>query len=227
MPIRTHTPSSQHTWKLRPLPPLLLLLPPSPSLPLPRPVWRWQSRLPSRSPLLRWECFCFLLFWSADLILARMFHVARCSLSISKCVFPCACCCVCSSMRGGVLALSRCLHRCVSGFCWRLCMRLPKMRACVSKIAPIAANVNARRCKLPSPQNVLQSIIHPKQCTLRFTLTPTTVQHKKWLHAKESHIKWDRESYCSFSENYFVYCASNRALANVYNRPFVELQTHK
>lgn len=77
------------------------------------------------------------------------------------------------------------------------------------------------------PQNILQSIIHPTQCTLLFILTQTTVQDKKWLHAKESHIKWDSESYCSFSENYFVCCCSNRALANVYNRLFVKQQNHK
>lgn len=100
----THRPSSQYTWKLHPLPPLLILLPPSPPLPLPRSVWRWQSRLPNCSPLLRWECFSFLLFWSADLILARILHVARCSLSISKYVFRCACLCVCTCMRISVFA---------------------------------------------------------------------------------------------------------------------------
>lgn len=61
----THThSSSQHTWKLRPL-----------LLPHPSSVWRRQS-------LLLWECFCFPLFWSADLILSRMLRVAGRSPSI-------------------------------------------------------------------------------------------------------------------------------------------------
>ncbi len=91
-------------------------------------------------------------------------------------------------------------------------------------------NCRQRKCEtlwLALPQNVLQSIIHPKQCTLHFVLTQTTAQHKKWLHAKELHIKWDWESYCSFSKNYFVYCSSDRALANVYKRAFVEPWTRK
>lgn len=214
----THTPSSQHTWKLRPPPSLLILLPPSPPLPLPRSVWRWQSRLPSRSPLLRWECFCFLLFWSADLILARMLHVARCSLSISKCVFLCACLCVCTWMCNCVYALS------VYIGVWVALLTSAHTIANVSvKDCPNCRQRKREALWVALPQNVLQSIIHPKQCTLHFILTPTTVQHQKSLQAKESHIKWDRESYCSFSENYFVYCSSNRALANVYNRPVVEL----
>lgn len=119
---------------------------------------------------------------------------------------------------------SICLHRCVSGFV-NVCTYISS-----SVHVKDCPNCRQRKCetlRVALPQNVLQSIIHPKQCTLLFILTQTTVQNKKWLHAKESHIKWDSESYCSFSENYFVCCCSNRALGNVYNRPFVELQNHK
>lgn len=82
---RTHAYSSQHTWKLHPLPPLLLLIPFSPPLPL-RLELTVSAAEPLPSPLLRRECFCFPLFWSADLILARMLHVARCNAATSKCV---------------------------------------------------------------------------------------------------------------------------------------------
>lgn len=116
--------------------------------PLPCSVWRWQSRLPSGSSLHHWECFCFLFFWSADLILARMPHVARCSLSISKCVFVClylyAYRCVCAFA-------SFWLHRCVCAHGFVNVCALP-MWACTSKIAPVATNMNVRHCELPSPK---------------------------------------------------------------------------
>lgn len=149
--------------------------------------------------------------------------VARCSLSFSKPAFLGARYCFfvflfffVAGVQAGVCApASSCLHRCVRSFLLKPARAYLPMCACMSKIAPFAANVNARHCNLPSPQNVLQSIIHPKQCTLQFCLTQTTVQDKKCLHAKESHIKWDSGSYCSLSENYFVHCCSNRALASV------------
>lgn len=103
------TPSCQHTWKLHPLPPLLIQLPPSLSLPLLRSVWRWQFWLSSASLLLRWECFCFLLLWSADLILARMRLVARCCLSFPKSAFLGACYCFCSRSAG--VCLCPCLFQ--------------------------------------------------------------------------------------------------------------------
>lgn len=148
-----------------------------------------------------------------------MLHVARCSLSISKCVFPCACLCVCTWMCSSVFALLR-----VYIGVWVALLTSVHTIAKVSVYVKDCPNCRQRKCEtlwVALPQNVVQSIIHPKQCTLHFILTQTTVQHKKCLHAKESHIKWDWESYCSFSENYFVYCSSNRALANVYNRPFL------
>lgn len=97
--------------------------------------------------------FCFLLFWSADLILARMCLVARCSLSFSKSAFLGACYCFRNGSAG--VCLCPCLFLSAEVreplFFTSAHTNLP-VCACMSKIAPFAANVNARRCNLPSPK---------------------------------------------------------------------------
>lgn len=140
-----------------------------------------------------------------------MLHVAGCSpflfLSASFHVHLCVCTCTCRGVH---------LHRPVSGFvnvsaynCECECQRLPQRK---------------RETPPPNPPK-RPTKPHPPKTTMRSILAPTTVQHKKSSHAKESHI---REFYCCIPENYLGHCSFNSALSNVYNRQTASaLLTHK
>ena len=142
--------------------------------------------------------------------------VARCSLSISKRAFLCACYSVCSWM-----CISIFTPLCLSVYIgvWLALLTsahtFAHFHVCMSKIAPIAANVNVRHCML------LSTKMSYKASSTQNNAHPISLWHTRLYKTKKNtckgvaYKKWDSKSFCSFPENCFVCWCCKRALANV------------
>lgn len=87
--------------------------------------------------------------------------------------------------------------------------------ACMSKIAPIAANVNARCSELPSPKTSYKASSTQNNARSISFWRRQLYNTKSGCMQRSCISNGTGRAIVPFSENYFAYCSSNRALASV------------